>query len=81
MANLTKTLSDDLTQGIQGIVGEDCDFCENVLVENDRCFGWERERETSLVQPTNGNEYGKADAGPRELTVHARPTLWRKNSR
>ena len=33
MANLTKHCLIDLTQGIQGIVWEECDVCENVVVE------------------------------------------------
>ena len=44
-------------------------------------LGIETAAEKAYVQSTNGNEYGKADAGPRELTVYARSTLNRKNSR
>ena len=58
---LDETLSADLTQGIQGIVGEDCDFYENVLVETDRCFGWERERD----KPCAANQWKRIWKGRR----------------
>ena len=44
---LDKTLSDDLAQRIQGVVRDECDVCECVLIETDRRLG--RERETSFA--------------------------------
>ena len=41
IANLTKTLSDDLAQRVQGVVREEGDVCERVLVETDSRLGWE----------------------------------------
>ena len=70
---LDRTLSDDLTQGIQGIVGKVSDVCESVLVETNRCFG--RERETSLLRVST-------DRKPR-LLAHSRAsaTCFPRNAR